>query len=90
MTLGNETGFDEIGRDVRELCSRFNVVSTGYNPWQSAQMSQHLRVEGLPMHEFRQRRRTSAWRSSSSTPRCGPAGCVMMTARRWSGAWATW
>ena len=29
VTPGNETDFDEIERDVRELCSRFQVVSVG-------------------------------------------------------------
>ena len=53
VTQGNETDFDEIENDVRQLCSRFNVVSAGYDPWQSAQMSQRLRAEGVPMHEFR-------------------------------------
>jgi terminase large subunit-like protein len=53
VTPGNETDFDEIESDVRQLCSRFNVVSAGYDPWQSAQMSQRLRAEGAPMHEFR-------------------------------------
>ena len=32
---------------------RFKVFSAGYDPWQSAQMSQRLRAEGVPMHEFR-------------------------------------
>jgi len=53
VTSGNETDFDEIESDVRQLCSRFNVVSAGYDPWQTAQMSQRLRAEGVPMHEFR-------------------------------------
>jgi phage terminase large subunit-like protein len=53
VTSGNETDFDEIESDVRQLCSRFNVISVGYDPWQSAQMSQRLRGEGVPMHEFR-------------------------------------
>src|SRR6476620_12388545 len=53
VTPGNETDFDEIESDVRQLCSRFQVVSIGYDPWQSAQMSQRLRTEGVPMHEFR-------------------------------------
>jgi phage terminase large subunit-like protein len=53
VTPGNETDFDEIESDVRALCSRFRVVSVGYDPWQSTQMSQRLRAEGVPMHEFR-------------------------------------
>jgi len=53
VTQGNETDFDEIESDVRQLCSRFRVLSVGYDPWQSAQMSQRLRAEGVPMHEFR-------------------------------------
>jgi phage terminase large subunit-like protein len=28
------------------------VISVGYDPWQSAQMSQRLRAEGAPVHEF--------------------------------------
>jgi len=35
----NETDFDEIETDVRQLCSRFNVVTAGYAPWQYAQMA---------------------------------------------------
>ncbi len=53
VTSGNETDFDEIESDVRQLCSRFQVASVGYDPWQSAQMSQRLRGEGVPMYEFR-------------------------------------
>jgi phage terminase large subunit-like protein len=53
VTLGNETDFDVIETDIRELSSRFQVVSVGYDPWQSAQMSQRLRSDGLPMFEFR-------------------------------------
>jgi phage terminase large subunit-like protein len=53
VTRGNETDFDEIESDVRQLCSGFNIVSAGYDPWQLAQMSQRLRGEGVPMHEFR-------------------------------------
>jgi phage terminase large subunit-like protein len=32
---------------------QFNVVSVGYDPWQTAQMSQRMRGEGVPTHEFR-------------------------------------
>jgi phage terminase large subunit-like protein len=53
VTPGNETDFDVIEADIRELSSRFQVVSVGYDPWQSAQMSQRLRSDGLPMFEFR-------------------------------------
>jgi hypothetical protein len=35
----NKTDFDEIETDVRQLCSGFNVVSAGYDPWQYAQMA---------------------------------------------------
>jgi phage terminase large subunit-like protein len=53
VTPENETDLDEIESDVRQQFSRFTVVRAGYNPWQSAQMSQRLRAEGVPMHEFR-------------------------------------
>ena len=53
VTSGNETDFHEIESDARRLCSRFNVTSAGYDPWQSTQMSQRLRAENVPMHEFR-------------------------------------
>lgn len=32
VTSGNETDFDEIESDVRQLCSRFQVISIGYDP----------------------------------------------------------
>jgi phage terminase large subunit-like protein len=53
VTPGTETDFGMIEPEVRELCSRFRVVSVGYDPWQSTQMSQRLRAEGVPMFEFR-------------------------------------
>jgi hypothetical protein len=64
VTSGSETDLDEIESDVRQLCSRFQVMSVGYDPWQSAQMSQRLRAEGVPMHEFR------------ATQQCGLVGCA--------------
>ena len=45
ITPGNETDFDAIESDMLELCRRFNVLSVGYDPWQSTQMAQRLRAE---------------------------------------------
>jgi phage terminase large subunit-like protein len=53
VTPGSETHFDVIETEVRERCSRFRVVSVGYDPWRSTQMSQRLRAEGVPMLKFR-------------------------------------
>lgn len=53
VTRGNETDFDTIESDIRELCSRFHVLSAAYDPRQAAQMSQRLYSGGLPMIEFR-------------------------------------
>jgi phage terminase large subunit-like protein len=53
ITPGNETDFDAIESDIRDLCERFRVVSIGFDPWQSAQMAQRLRAEGVTMLEFR-------------------------------------
>jgi phage terminase large subunit-like protein len=53
VTPGNERDFDTIESDVRAMCSRFHVLSVGYDPWQSTQMSQRLRLDGVPMFEFR-------------------------------------
>ena len=47
VTPGNETDFDEIESDVRQLCSRFNVVSAGYDPWQSAQMMSQATIAAI-------------------------------------------
>ncbi len=81
LTPGNETDFEEIKTDVRRLCSRFQIMSVGYDPWQSTQMSQRLRAEGVPMHEFRATMQNFSLRSLSSTQQCGLAGCVMMATR---------
>ncbi|MBL6459393.1 terminase large subunit [Belnapia sp. T6] len=53
ITPGNETDFNQIENDILELCRRFRVVSVGFDPWQSTQMAQRLRVEGVNMLEFR-------------------------------------
>ena len=60
VTPGNETDFDEIERDVRELCSRFQIVSVGYDPWQSTQMSQRLAPKACQCTNSGPRRKTSA------------------------------
>jgi phage terminase large subunit-like protein len=53
ITPGNETDFDRIEGDILELCRRFRVASVGFDPWQSTQMAQRLRAEGVNMLEFR-------------------------------------
>lgn len=53
VTPGNETDYGLIEDDIRDLCRRFQVVSIGYDPWQSTQLSQRLRADGIPMFEFR-------------------------------------
>lgn len=53
VTPGNETDFGVIEDDIRDLCRRFRVVSAGNDPWQSTQLSQRLRAEGIPMTDFR-------------------------------------
>ena len=44
VTPGNETDFDRIEGDVLELCRRFRVASTGFDPWRSTQMARRLRA----------------------------------------------
>ncbi len=53
VTPGNETDFHRIETDVLELCRRHRVASVGFDPWQSTQMVQRLRAEGVNMLEFR-------------------------------------
>jgi phage terminase large subunit-like protein len=53
ITPGNETDFDTIESDILDLCQRFRVASIGFDPWQSTQMAQRLRAEGVTMLEFR-------------------------------------
>ena len=53
VTPGNETDFDRIEGDILALCRRFRVASVGFDPWQSTQMAQRLRAEGVNMLEFR-------------------------------------
>ncbi|TDH58271.1 terminase large subunit [Dankookia rubra] len=53
ITPGNETDFDAIESDIVDLCRHFQVVSAGFDPWQSAQMAQRLRGEGVNVLEFR-------------------------------------
>jgi phage terminase large subunit-like protein len=53
ITPGNETDFDQIESDILDLCRRYRMVSVGFDPWQSTQMAQRLRAEGVNMLEFR-------------------------------------
>ncbi len=53
VTPGNETNFGLIEDDILGLCRRFRVVSIGYGLWQSTQLAQRLRAEGIEMVEFR-------------------------------------
>ena len=53
ITPGNETDFDRIEGDILELWRRHRVASVGFDPWQSTQMAQRLRAEGVDMLEFR-------------------------------------
>src|SRR5215207_2439371 len=53
ITPGNETDSDAIESDILDLCRRFQVVSAGFDPWQSAQMAQRLRAGGVNVLEFR-------------------------------------
>lgn len=52
ITPGNETDYSQIEDDIRDLLERFRVVSIGYDPWQSAMLSQRLRSDGAPMVQF--------------------------------------
>ena len=53
VTPGNETDSTAIEADILDLCRRFQVVSAGFDPWQSTQMAQRLRAKGVNMLEFR-------------------------------------
>jgi phage terminase large subunit-like protein len=53
ITLGNDTDFDTIESDIRDLCQRFRVVSAAFDSWQSTHMAQRLTAEGVEMVEFR-------------------------------------
>jgi len=53
ITPGNETDFDFIESDLRDLAGKFRIQSVRYDPWQATQLSQRLRAEGLNCVEFR-------------------------------------
>jgi phage terminase large subunit-like protein len=51
---GNETDYQMIEADILDLCSRFNVLSLGFDPWNATQLSQRLGAEGVNCVEIRQ------------------------------------
>jgi phage terminase large subunit-like protein len=53
VTDGNETDFGAIEAAVCDLCSRFNVLSVGVDPWNAAQMKQRLMAHGVPVVDMR-------------------------------------
>ena len=44
---------DRIESDILGLCGRHRLMNVGFDPWQSRQMAQRLRAEGVNMLEFR-------------------------------------
>ena len=44
---------DRIESDILGLCGRHRLMNVGFDPWQSTQMAQRLRAEGVNMLEFR-------------------------------------
>jgi hypothetical protein len=52
-------------------------ISVGYDPWQSPHIAQQLRVEGVPMHEFRATTQNCNPTITDSMRACELAGYVM-------------
>jgi phage terminase large subunit-like protein len=53
-TPGNVTDYNFIKKTILDLGSMFNIVSIGYDPWNSSQLVIDLIEEGATMSEFRQ------------------------------------
>lgn len=49
LTEGIATDYRIIEEDLRYFCTKFNVLSIGYDPYSATQMSIKLTEEGLPM-----------------------------------------
>jgi len=53
VTPGNVIDFGWIEADLLDLCSRFDVQSVAFDPFQATQLSTRMVAEGLPMVEVR-------------------------------------
>ena len=74
VTPGNETDFDEIESDVRQLCSRFNVVSAGYDPGSRRRCHSGCAAKACRCTSSGRQHRTSVRRLSSPMRQCAQAG----------------
>ena len=54
LTAGASTSLDRIEAEIRELCARLDVRMVALDPYQAAQLTQHLTASGIPAVEFRQ------------------------------------
>lgn len=54
LTPGNVIDIDFIEEDIRDICTKFDVQSIAYDPWQATQLATHLMADRLPMVEMRQ------------------------------------
>ena len=54
MTDGNVTDFEQLRRDINNLCTKYKVRGIGLDPWNAAQLGQQLQGDGLAMQDFRQ------------------------------------
>jgi len=53
LTPGNVTDFALIEADIRDLASRFRVLSVAYDEWQAQYLANNLMADGLPMVNYR-------------------------------------
>lgn len=54
LTPGDVIDFNEIEDDIKDLCSKFNVIDVAYDPWQTTQLATNLLSKGIKMVEVRQ------------------------------------
>ena len=54
MTDGNVTDFEQLRRDINNICAKYRIRGIGLDPWNAAQLGQQLQGDGLPMQDFRQ------------------------------------
>lgn len=54
LTPDEETDFDAVEKQLRQLCGQFNVQGIAFDQWQAAMMAQRLGGEGLPVRTYPQ------------------------------------
>ena len=53
LSVGREIDYEEVRMCINDLCSTYDVVMVGYDPWNSTYLMNKLQEDGVPLTTYR-------------------------------------